>query len=430
MLPVANDQCADIGGVFLRFNGSAMQLERAVRSLLSDPTDASNLSEIVLVDNASTVDPDAVERVAKVIDDPRIRILRNRRNLGFAGGVNAGIRLLSSQARHVLLMNDDAHLAAGALTHLRDALASASKTTFAMAPLLYLEDHPGIIESIGMSVNRRSEARNTGLGQFDIGQFSHPARTLGPSFAAGLFRRSAFEVDEVGPLAEEYFLYYEDVEWNWRANLLGYTALTCPKATGTHAVSSSSRTDRAVRTDYVIETIEAIEAIEASYAFKHRFIEANLLATAARCLDPSNAIHVWAHRWPRLVKGRVTGRFPQATFGAAVDSFRRLPQTLRARRAIQRRRVVTDEQIFALEARLPILFDPVTYEPNFSWSSLARTALAAEAALIETGKPGMAAQRFRELAELAGDQDTEAAFGWIGNSPLAPDFRRYIDQLK
>lgn len=415
MLPVVNDRSADIGAVFLRFNGSAMQLERAVRSLLSDPTDAANLSEIVLVDNASTVDPDAVERVTKAIDDPRIRILHNSRNLGFAGGVNAGIRLLSPQARHVLLMNDDAHLALGSLTHLRDTLASASESTFAVAPLLYLEDHPGIIESIGMSVNRRSEARNTGLGQFDIGQFSHPERTLGPSFAAGLFRRSAFQVDQVGPLAEEYFLYYEDVEWNWRANLLGYTALTCPTATGTHAVSSSSRTDRAV---------------EASYAFKHRFIEANLLATAARCLDPSNAIQVWAHRWPRLVKGRVTGRFPQATFGAALDSFRRLPKTLRARRAIQRRRVVTDEQIFALEARLPILFDPVTYEPNFSWSSLARTALAAEAALIETGQPGPEAQRFRELAEVATEQNARAAIGWFKDSSLAPDFIRYVDRLK
>jgi GT2 family glycosyltransferase len=373
-----------VGVIFLRFNGAGWRLEQAARSVLADPADAAQVADMLFVDNASTDDPMLIDALADRMGDPRVRTLHLGRNVGFSGGINRGVRSLLPEADLVLIINDDASLHPGALVELVNTLTNSPDDVIAVAPKLYLDRFPGIIESVGIAVNHRAEALNVGLGQFDIGQFDRTEPTVGPSFALGLFRRSAFSASQVGPLPEEFFLYYEDVEWNLRANLLGYRSITCPAATGVHAVSASSRSSE-----------QSADEIEKAYAFKHRFIEANLLATAARCFEPRAALSVWAHRFPRLVKARVTGRFPRATFGAAVDAVGQLPNSLRARYRVQRRRVVSDASIFALSPKLPILFDPVTYQPEFTWDALRRTAESASQAC------GLAAHRKAAFANLA-----------------------------
>lgn len=434
-------QVASVGAIFLRFNGPQEKLELAVRSILADQFDSEFIGEVLLIDNASTDNPEAVEAVAALIGDPRIRVIRHRKNFGFAGGVNRGIGLLGATITSVLLMNDDATLHSGALAKMVVTLRAVDSDVVAVAPKLYLESFPGIVESCGMVVNARAEARNNGLGQFDIGQFEVAANTLGPSFAAGLFRRSAFNADEVGLLEEEYFLYYEDVEWNWRANLFGYRSITCPAATGTHAVSASSRdNDGGKGSGKGTGTGTGVNDWEVSYAFKHRFIETNLLATAARCLEGRAAVKVWAHRFPRLVKGRITGRFPKASFGAAVDSVRRLRKTLTARRKVQQRRLVADAAILSFsDAALPILFDPVTYLPNHTWAALDKTATAA-AVLARTLLPVNADSiaRFEAISNAAARRhhtDCQEAFARpVGDSNANTvehmrAFEQYIDRL-
>jgi GT2 family glycosyltransferase len=417
--------------VLLRFNGAAWRLERAVRSVLVDERDSAAIGSILLVDNASTEIPEVVDEVAEAIGDHRVTTLHSARNFGFSGGVNRGIAALDDAIRFVLLLNDDAWLHPGALALLVNALSDADESVFAVAPKLYLEAFPGVIESAGMTVNAQAEANNIGLGQFDIGQFDTTQRVLGPSFAAALIRREAFHPDQIGPLAVEYFLYYEDVEWNWRANVIGREAITCPAATGVHEVSASSRSNAAPegsRSDAVAGS-HGDAATEASYAFKHRFIEANLLATAARCLEPRAALSVWAHRYPRLVKARVTGRFPRATFGAALDAARQLPCTLAARRHIQRRRKTPDSTILALAPGLPILFDPVTYQPDFTWGALVRTA---ESALSQATSDDDH-QRFSAMAKAAQNHNVEGALAAF-NSPAggyvtSTDFEDYLRRL-
>ncbi len=409
-----SDAEARVGVILLRYNGPAESLERAVRSVLTDNRDRRVVCEVMLVDNGSTVDRNAVDRVGEALqaDHPDVSVstLNLGHNLGFSGAVNQAVASLSEHIDQVLLLNDDARLDGGALAILSTALAHELTSTVSVAPKLYLDAFGGVIESVGMVVNERGEARNVGLGQFDLGQFDEPMVVLGPTFAAALIRRSAFAAGAVGLLPAEYFLYYEDVEWNWRATLLGYRTMTVPSATGVHAVSGSSRTDD-----------------EASYGFKHRYIEANLLQTVGRLFETSRARQIWLHRWPRLVKARVTGRFPKPTFGAAIDAARAIPRTLRVRKVLQQRRVMSDSAILALETpHLRSLYDPVTYQPEFSWAAFTVTV---EHALERVGVDESQRPVLEELLDASKRRDSLAAIAAASGLPNSADIHTYVRRL-
>jgi GT2 family glycosyltransferase len=358
-----------IGAVILRYNGDAASLEQAVRSLVGHGTSANQLiGDVLLVDNASTSDPTAVDRVAALFDDraddgkPLVRTLHRPRNDGFAAGNNDGINRLRSTCDLVLIHNDDARLTDGSLTVLNDTLRTAAADVVSVGPKTLLDASGHLIDSVGMAVNGRGEAKNIGLGQPDLGQFdngSDPFEVFGPCFAVALIRRSAFAESSVGPLPAHYFLYYEDVAWNWRAQRLGFRSLCAPEAVAIHQMSSSSRS-----------TSSELEDAERAYSFKHRCIERNLLATGIELLPASDALTLWFHRWPRLVKGGITGRFPRASFMAAVDALVGLPKTLRRRRNLARRSGVDPRAPLRFWSNDPIFFDPVTYQPERSWRAL------------------------------------------------------------
>jgi hypothetical protein len=121
---------------------------------------------------------------------------------------------------------------------------------------------------------------------------------------------------------------------------------------------------------------DSLAEAEGAYAFKHRCIERNLLATGATHLPTPDAIRLWAYRWPRLVKGRFTGRFPLASLSAAFDAARRLPGAISRRRAISASLSGQAQHVdpFRFWTAEPILFDPVTYKPQRTWAALGTAA--------------------------------------------------------
>ncbi len=374
-----------IGAVLLRYNGDRAALRAAVVGIVGDgPEPHPVVGDVVIVDNASTVDPEAAARIAASFTflaqdgQPLVRAIRRPTNDGFAVGNNHGIQSLRQTCHMVLIHNDDASLAPDALTLLHDALQQSPADVISVGPKTLIEGEDGLIDSAGMAVNRRGEAKNVGLGQLDLGQFDGtPAEPLpailGPCFAVALVRRTAFASNAVGPLPADYFLYYEDVQWNWKAYRLGMRSLLVPRAVAYHRMSSSSRSA-------ALTTADA----ESAYEMKHRCIERNLLVTGAELLPAADAVKLWVHRWPRLIKAGVTGRFPAASVLAALDAVRRLPRTLVRRRRVDRAATAGASDPFSFWPAEPIFFDPVTYEPERSWVALGAAADRANA-------PGLAA---------------------------------------
>src|SRR5690606_38373484 len=85
-------------------NGAALT-RRCIASLLEQSVVPD---EILLVDNASTDETAALGAI-----DARVRVLRQDRNLGFAAGVNAGLRACRNE--HALVLNNDTEAAVNLL---------------------------------------------------------------------------------------------------------------------------------------------------------------------------------------------------------------------------------------------------------------------------------------------------------------------------
>ena len=158
--------------------------------------------------------PAVEERDADVI------VIDNTENLGFAGGCNAGIRYaMDAGADHIWLLNNDSMVRPDTLSHMLDTLAKAPSRTVCGATILSARD-PMIINTLGGNrVNRW-----TGIASDSIGRGDRIRSTVAPitsdqldylSGACMLIPRGF--VDDVGMMSDDFFLYYEEIDWFLRA---------------------------------------------------------------------------------------------------------------------------------------------------------------------------------------------------------------------
>jgi len=95
-----------------------------------------------------------------------------------------------------------------------------------------------LTNSAGSFLDRRGYAGDIGADTPDDGRFDQPGERFAVSGGALVARRSTWE--RVGPLADRFFAYYEDVDWCWRAQLYGMRVLYDPGSVVEHRRSASS----------------------------------------------------------------------------------------------------------------------------------------------------------------------------------------------
>lgn len=216
-------------------------LERCLKSLHDPPPRVAHT--IVVVDNASS---DGSAEAARAWDD--VRVVETGRNLGFAAGTNAGIRLTCGSL--ILLLNSDTIVPAGAIDRLVSEIGSDERVV-ALGPRLV--DAAGRTEiSFGRMIGPLSEVRQKALGHaYDRGwrwAVRHvEKRTREPhepdwvSGACLLVRREAAEA--AGLLDERYFLYAEDVDFCAALRARGGRIRFTPAVEVVHARGRSRRSN-------------------------------------------------------------------------------------------------------------------------------------------------------------------------------------------
>ena len=189
--------------------------KRCIESLTHDGY--PNL-RIVLVDNGSTDESGEKLRT----EFPHITFVFNQSNLGFARGCNAGIRVAvqNPECEYVLLLNNDATLADGALAFgVRAAQAQAN--IGAISGKILLSGRNNTIWYAGGRIKRwRGQADVFGLGETDHGQFDNSRETEFVTGAMMLIKREVLE--RVGLLPEEYFFGVEEWDYSERIKRAGY----------------------------------------------------------------------------------------------------------------------------------------------------------------------------------------------------------------
>lgn len=265
--------------------------------------------EVIIIDNGT-------EELAlhRQLPTP-IRVIRNSRNVGFAGAVNQGYRACSGE--YLLALNTDAFLESAYVEHCLVEM-SDPKVAGVTGKLLKLGDRK-LIDSTGHTLfgDRRVADRGEwepDTGQYEIGDdvFSIPA-------TAALYRMDALAdvAASTGEVFDEsFFMYGEDVDVAWRLRNRGWRLRYVPQALGSHRrAASGSRTP----TNVVV------------WDWRNRLL---------RMVKNDSMRSVMAHWWEIMITElRLTGYYlvtrPAAPFRAWGGFVIRLPSAIAKRRRIK-----------------------------------------------------------------------------------------------
>jgi len=196
---------------------------------------------VVVVDNGST--DGSAQHLAPLLDGTWGELIRSERNLGFTGGVNLGLkRALERGANSVLLLNNDAMVEPECVATLVAALEARPDVGLA-GPRIVWQDRPNLIWSAGMSVAWASATlhahRDEPLDSAGRhGRLDAVCPVQGLSACVMLVKCAVLE--EVGPLDDRYFAYYEDFDLCLRARRAGYRSLYVGTAHAAHAGSATA----------------------------------------------------------------------------------------------------------------------------------------------------------------------------------------------
>jgi GT2 family glycosyltransferase/glycosyltransferase involved in cell wall biosynthesis len=217
---------SSIAAVVLNYN-TPDQTWLAVRSL---QTSFATPGRIIVVDNGSSDGSAAALRSSL----GNVDVLETHRNLGFSGGCNVGIAAaLARGAEQILLVNSDVVLAPDALGALF-AAASRDRTAGVLAPLILARAEPGSIASGGISYSRwTGRMRHLAVGQSVAAVARGQVLELDAvSGCVMLIRRAVLET--AGPLKEDYFFSFEDIELCFRARAAGFRTVCVTDAWAYH----------------------------------------------------------------------------------------------------------------------------------------------------------------------------------------------------
>lgn len=188
------------------------------------------VEQIIVIDNASKDDTLAI---VKEIKDPRLVIIANEQNTGFAQGHNQAIQI--SKSDYYLVLNPDVTLHSDYVYFLLKCFEKDEKLGSATGKLLFKQEKSKV-DSTGLIINKARRAFDRGAGDSKK-LWDQAGDVFGVSGAAAIY--SAKMVQDISLDGEfydaDFFAYKEDVDVAWRSRIMGWTAIYEPRAIAYHA---------------------------------------------------------------------------------------------------------------------------------------------------------------------------------------------------
>lgn len=189
-------------------------------------------ADIYVADNCSTDDSiSVIENEFK-----EVRIIRNDKNYGFAGGYNVSLQHI--RADYYILLNSDIEVTSGWIKPVI-RLMESDKSIAACQPRLlsyhekdkfeYAGAAGGFIDKYGYPFCR---GRLFQTIETDTGQFNDNAEIFWATGACMFVRAPVYR--ELGGLDERFFAHMEEIDFCWRAKMEGYRIMYCPGSTVYH----------------------------------------------------------------------------------------------------------------------------------------------------------------------------------------------------
>lgn len=224
--------------VTVNYNGCAVtcKLLDSIRRYQPD-------AEVIVVDNGSSGDD--VDTLRNLY--PEAMVIATGSNLGFAGGNNVGIR--AARGKYILMINNDAELTEGGVDAMIKRIELDDNIGL-VSPKILFHHYPGTIQYAGFTPLSPITLRNKaiGYGSHDRGQYDAPHPTPYAHGAAMMASRKAIESS--GLMPEDYFLYYEELDWSVMFSRQGMTNYYEPLTTVTHKESATTGAESPLKVYY------------------------------------------------------------------------------------------------------------------------------------------------------------------------------------
>jgi GT2 family glycosyltransferase len=180
--------------------------------------------ELIIVDNDSS---DGTEKLSNI---------RNKKNLGFAGGNNRGVK--EAKGKYILLLNNDTKVTVSFL-NVMVAKMEKEKEIGVLQPKIYLMDKPRYLDNAGSFLTRIGLLQHWGFMQKDSREFASERQIFSAKGACMLIRREVIE--KIGLFDDDFISYFEESDFCWRVWLAGYKVLYYPRAVIYHKVGFTSK---------------------------------------------------------------------------------------------------------------------------------------------------------------------------------------------
>ncbi|MCF0195872.1 MAG: glycosyltransferase family 2 protein [Bacteroidaceae bacterium] len=231
----------DISFITVNYNGLSDTLE-FVASIHEKVRSVTY--EIIVVDNHSTSN----EAEAIAAAHPEVRVISSSRNLGFAGGNN--LALPHAQGRYLFFINNDTVIHTdgfGALVRRFESDPSLGM----LSPKIRFWAEPTILQYAGFTPLSPITLRNKGVGcgEEDKGQYDAARETAFAHGAAMMIPAAVLQ--EVGAMREDYFLYYEELDWAETIRRHGYRIYYDPSCVILHKESRATGENSPLKAYYL-----------------------------------------------------------------------------------------------------------------------------------------------------------------------------------
>ena len=228
--------------ITVNFNQHQVNID-FLKSIKAYPS--SSKVEVILVDNGSR---EQYEQEYKQIL-PELIYIRSEENLGFAGGNNLGIK--KATGKYLLLLNNDTEITANLIDSLVSEMEENPEIGI-VSPLILYFDKPDTIQYAGFTNMNYKTSRNSAIGfmEIDKGQYSLDSSETGYCYGAAMMCRKT-DLETVGLMAEEFFLYYEELDWCERFKKAGKKIWFTGKTKIYHKESISVGKESAIKTYFM-----------------------------------------------------------------------------------------------------------------------------------------------------------------------------------
>jgi GT2 family glycosyltransferase len=187
--------------------------------------------EVILVDNASK--DKSIEYVKRFY--PKIKLILNSENLGFAGGNNVGYQ--KATGKYVLFLNNDTEVTKDFLNKLAEKLEeddSIGGVQSKIRSIIYRNK----LDSVGAFLTNTGFLYHLGYLQRDLKKYDSTTDLYTAKGACMLFRKNV--IDKVGLFDEKFFAYFEETDFCHRVWLAGYSIKYAPESVIYHLIGGTS----------------------------------------------------------------------------------------------------------------------------------------------------------------------------------------------